>query len=168
MNRGRSIAFSLLAVVLLAGCVYDPLYFDDPLIPPPYYPRVGSYPPRYRPVEPYLVPPRTRYSYPTYRPDPYLYRRQYFHDERDYPADVRPSDRQYEEDAPKVSPPSTGFQKRQDSAADTENVPMASRGSKPGRVKIPFPPYNELDVSGLSSGSLAKDPTTGKVFRIPQ
>jgi hypothetical protein len=172
MNRGRSIAFSILGVVLLAGCVYDPLYFEDPLSPPPYFQRVPPYPPppppRYRAVEPYPSPPRTRYSYPTYRQEPYLYRRQYFYDERDYGPDLRPSDRpKSEEDTPKVSPPSISSQKRQDSAADTENVPMASKGSKPGRVKVPFPPYNELDVSGLSPGSLAKDPTTGKVFRLP-
>lgn len=42
-----------------------------------------------------------------------------------------------------------------------------SRTSKDGRVKSPYPPYNELDVSGLPTGSLAMDPTTGKVFRVP-
>jgi hypothetical protein len=34
-------------------------------------------------------------------------------------------------------------------------------------VKSPFPPYGELDVTGLASGSLAKDPVSGKVFRVP-
>ena len=42
-----------------------------------------------------------------------------------------------------------------------------SRTGKDGRVKSPYPPYNELDVSGLPTGSLAMDPTTGKVFRVP-
>lgn len=41
------------------------------------------------------------------------------------------------------------------------------RGSKEGRVISPYPPYRELDVSGLSSGSLALDPTTQKVFEVP-
>jgi hypothetical protein len=39
--------------------------------------------------------------------------------------------------------------------------------SKEGRVISPYPPYRELDVSGLSSGSLALDPTTQKVFQVP-
>jgi hypothetical protein len=34
-------------------------------------------------------------------------------------------------------------------------------------VISPYPPYRELDVSGLSSGSLALDPTTQKVFEVP-
>ncbi len=38
---------------------------------------------------------------------------------------------------------------------------------KYGRVKMSFPPYSELDVEGLASGSLAKDPTSGKIFRVP-
>lgn len=44
---------------------------------------------------------------------------------------------------------------------------VGSKTAKPGRVKSPYPPYNELDVTGLSSGSLAMDPTTQKVFRVP-
>ena len=47
------------------------------------------------------------------------------------------------------------------------NVPMATRTNRPGRVKSPYPPYSELDITGLPSGSLAKDPTTGQVFRLP-
>lgn len=42
-----------------------------------------------------------------------------------------------------------------------------SKTTKEGRVKSPYPPYNELDVTGLPAGSLAMDPTTGKVFRVP-
>jgi hypothetical protein len=47
------------------------------------------------------------------------------------------------------------------------NVPSGTRTSKTTRVKSPYPPYNELDVTGLSPGSLAMDPTTQKVFRVP-
>ena len=36
-----------------------------------------------------------------------------------------------------------------------------------GWVKSPFPPYNTLDIAGITSGSLAKDPSTGKIFRVP-
>ena len=51
--------------------------------------------------------------------------------------------------------------------AESKNVPSGTRTSKSMRVKSPYPPYNELDVSGLPSGSLAMDPTTQKVFRVP-
>ena len=36
-----------------------------------------------------------------------------------------------------------------------------------GRVRCPFPPYTSLDVEGLRSGSLAKDPASGQIFRVP-
>lgn len=48
-----------------------------------------------------------------------------------------------------------------------QNVLTGSKTSKAGRVKSPYPPYNELDVSGLTTGSLALDPTTQKVFKVP-
>lgn len=41
------------------------------------------------------------------------------------------------------------------------------KASKPGRVISPYPPYKELDITGLESGSLAMDPTTQKVFEVP-
>lgn len=41
------------------------------------------------------------------------------------------------------------------------------KAAKEGRVISPYPPYQELDVTGLSSGSLALDPTTQKVFEVP-
>lgn len=41
------------------------------------------------------------------------------------------------------------------------------KASKPGRVISPYPPYKELDITGLESGSLALDPTTQKVFEVP-
>jgi hypothetical protein len=44
---------------------------------------------------------------------------------------------------------------------------VGKKTSTPGRVVSPYPPYQELDVTGLSSGSLALDPTTDKVFQIP-
>lgn len=45
-------------------------------------------------------------------------------------------------------------------------VPFATSVSF-GRAKMPFPPYTVVDVQGLASGSLAKDPTSGKTFRVP-
>ncbi len=51
--------------------------------------------------------------------------------------------------------------------ADGKEVPMATRTNKANRVKSPYPPFTELDVAGLPSGSLAKDPATDKIFRLP-
>lgn len=93
-----------------------------------------------------------------------------------------------EEEPPPSLPPSTDStpgklpgSKPDSSTANTpkpgEDKPNASANSgsflrgkktgKEGRVISPYPPYRELDVSGLSSGSLALDPTTQKVFEVP-
>jgi len=45
--------------------------------------------------------------------------------------------------------------------------PVAIPTHRLGRVKSPYPPHRELDVTGLPPGSLAKDPVTGKIFRLP-
>ncbi len=75
------------------------------------------------------------------------------------------------------TPPSTSANKKpaSESSGSSGNSSGSSSGSflkgkrtsKPGRVISPYPPYQELDVTGLSSGSLAMDPTTQKVFEIP-
>ena len=44
---------------------------------------------------------------------------------------------------------------------------IGKKTSKPGRVVSPYAPYNELDITGLPSGSLALDPTTQRVFQVP-
>jgi hypothetical protein len=62
-----------------------------------------------------------------------------------------------------IAPPSTASS----STSSRKEVPVATRSGKPGRVKSPFPPYAELDITGLNSGSLAKDPGTGQIFRVP-
>lgn len=152
----------------LTSCVYVPAWYYDPITPAPR--------PRYHPDERYL-------------PDEYAYRprgadersRRYYYEEgrraergqrrgdapdmndgvtdsRDYRPDVTtPS--QKEPPAPATVP--------SPKPSDGRDIPVATKASKPGRVKVPFPPYNELDVSGMVSGSLAKDPTSGKVFRVP-
>ena len=53
------------------------------------------------------------------------------------------------------------------SSAPSNGFLTGKATGKPGRVQSPYPPYQELDVSGLSSGSLALDPTTKKVFQVP-
>lgn len=52
-------------------------------------------------------------------------------------------------------------------AGGSSSFPRGGKTSKPGRVTSPYPPYKELDVTGLDSGSLALDPTTQKVFEVP-
>jgi hypothetical protein len=53
------------------------------------------------------------------------------------------------------------------STAKSGSFLVGRKTSKPGRVISPYAPYNELDVAGLPSGSLALDPTTQKVFQVP-
>ena len=47
------------------------------------------------------------------------------------------------------------------------DYPYAETTSTRGEVLSPYTPYNVIDVRGLRSGSLAKDPSCGKIFRIP-
>jgi hypothetical protein len=47
------------------------------------------------------------------------------------------------------------------------DYPYAERTSTPGEVLSPYSPYNVMDVHGLRSGSLARDPSCGKMFRVP-
>lgn len=51
--------------------------------------------------------------------------------------------------------------------SSNQSFPVATPGKTPGRVISPYPPNKELDVKGLPSGSLALDPTTQKVFKVP-
>lgn len=63
--------------------------------------------------------------------------------------------------------PTTDSAPAQTSGSNAESPTLIGSPTTAGRVKSPYPPYNELDVTGLPSGSLATDPTTGKVFRVP-
>jgi hypothetical protein len=49
----------------------------------------------------------------------------------------------------------------------SSDFPPATKTKKEGFVLSPYPPYDMLDVTGLGSGSLAKDPKTGQIFRVP-
>ena len=78
--------------------------------------------------------------------------------------------------APDAPPPTTTTRrsasapKEQPSTASSSTSGSFLKGrktSKPGRVISPYPPYKELDITGLESGSLALDPTTQKVFEVP-
>ncbi len=71
-------------------------------------------------------------------------------------------------DTPKDATASAGKPKSDSPpAANTGAFLKGKRTAKEGRVTSPYPPYQELDVTGLGSGSLALDPTTNKVFEVP-
>lgn len=48
-----------------------------------------------------------------------------------------------------------------------QEYPVAEATENPGRVISPYAPYNVIDVEGFKSGALAKDPSNGKIFRVP-
>jgi len=52
-------------------------------------------------------------------------------------------------------------------ASDKDQYPMGTRTARAGFVHSPYPPYQELDATGMTPGSIARDPITGKIFRVP-
>ena len=49
-----------------------------------------------------------------------------------------------------------------------EKYPTAKRADNPNHVISPYgPDFNVIDVQGFRSGQLAKDPSNGKIFRVP-
>jgi hypothetical protein len=63
------------------------------------------------------------------------------------------------ERAPEPAPPPKPQGKKE--------YPVAEPTEKPGMVISPYSPYNVIDVEGFKSGDLAKDPSNGKIFRVP-
>ena len=51
--------------------------------------------------------------------------------------------------------------------APRPTYPDAKRTANPNQVISPYAPYNVIDVEGFKSGALAKDPSNGKIFRVP-
>lgn len=49
---------------------------------------------------------------------------------------------------------------------DLSKVKTAEKIS-PGLARSPYPPHSLLDIQGMRSGSLAEDPASRKVFRVP-
>lgn len=148
------LAFAPAASILLDGCVYVPgpypgPYYGRPI--PGYHRRYPAPPGRY----PYrfddegLPPSPGTNSRPddALTPDPGA------------PGSISPRD---PSDPGPNAPPKEGADHSTGSVPTAERVP-----NRAGRVKSPYPPYRELDVSGLPSGSLAKDPVSGRIFRIP-
>jgi hypothetical protein len=62
------------------------------------------------------------------------------------------------------APKSSGTEPAKESSSEP---PLGIKTSRAGRVKSPFFPNRELDVTDLHSGDLAKDPISGKIFRVP-
>jgi hypothetical protein len=48
-----------------------------------------------------------------------------------------------------------------------DQYPMAEKTANPRQVLSPYAPYNVIDVEGFRPGQLAKDPSNGKIFRVP-
>ncbi len=80
--------------------------------------------------------------------------------------DLTPQER---DPAPTITRNSSASTEPEVKSADTKSgsFMVGKKTSKTGRVVSPYPPYNELDITGLPSGSLALDPTTQKVFQVP-
>lgn len=51
--------------------------------------------------------------------------------------------------------------------APKPTYPEAKRTANPNQVISPYAPYNVIDVEGFKNGALAKDPSNGKIFRVP-
>jgi hypothetical protein len=45
--------------------------------------------------------------------------------------------------------------------------PLARPTSKLNEVISPYEPYHTIDISGFSSGQLARDPSNNRIFRVP-
>jgi hypothetical protein len=166
--------FGLVLAALLGGCVYvpPPDYYGGPPpppdVPPPYhYEGDGPPPPDY-----YFGRGRSRrdyeFDYQRHRRGRTNYLREVDPDYAVEPAEGEGA-MPPEDDAASTTPPEPSPSPPPAPAPkiDPSSVPYGTRTNTPGRAKSPYPPHRELDVSGMKSGSMAKDPTTGKVFRVP-
>jgi len=50
---------------------------------------------------------------------------------------------------------------------NTQDYPAGYITETPGIVISPYEPNNKVNVKGFKPGQLAKDPTTGKIFVVP-
>ncbi|MDP4625622.1 MAG: hypothetical protein NWT08_10855 [Akkermansiaceae bacterium] len=60
-----------------------------------------------------------------------------------------------------------GYQPNPEPPPTRDTYPTAERTANPNQVISPYKPYNVIDVEGFRSGQLAKDPSNGKIFRVP-
>ncbi len=176
----------VLVGTMVTGCVYVPAWYYDPVTPPPRYRPADTYAPEGRYYRQHSSNERNRrYYYDEGRRteqgrtggEGYGRSDDRYYDPSDELQDRRglsqgrevipPSQRDLYAPSPAPVPTPSPSPSQKSSSSSSKDIPVADKTSKPGRVKVPFPPYNELDVSGLTPGSLAKDPSSGKVFRVP-
>lgn len=101
-----------------------------------------------------------RRPYPPRQQDPRDQRPPYYGDEQTQPP--QNSHPYYDPRYGQQPPPPVERVPRRD------EYPMAERTDNPNRVISPYgPDYNVIDVEGFRSGQLAKDPSNGKIFRVP-
>ncbi len=96
-----------------------------------------------------------------YPPQPYNQgdqRPPYYGDQGNNPPNYDP---RYGTQPPPVAPPTSP------PVPPRDQYPIAERTDNPNRVLSPYAPYNVIDVQGFRSGQLAKDPSNGKIFRVP-
>jgi hypothetical protein len=67
----------------------------------------------------------------------------------------------------RTGPPSPPASPEPSAAPAKREYPVAERTNNPNQVLSPYAPYNVIDVAGFKSGQLAKDPSNGKIFRVP-
>lgn len=60
-----------------------------------------------------------------------------------------------------------GYRPNPEPPPTRDTYPTAERTANPNQVISPYKPYNVIDVEGFRSGQLAKDPSNGKIFRVP-
>ncbi|MEK7950895.1 hypothetical protein WKV53_10325 [Luteolibacter sp. Y139] len=77
------------------------------------------------------------------------------------PVAPRPTSPRIEPDMDSPDGPSTP------APAPRPTYPDAKRTANSNQVISPYAPYNVIDVEGFKSGALAKDPSNGKIFRVP-
>lgn len=177
MERYKTLSGLAIATILLGSCVYvpPPEHYGGPPPPPPDVPPPYHYdgPP---PPDMYFGRGRPGRDYEMHFENQRRGRTRYLRNvDPDYIVDDPDDAPMSPESTPPDDvaagntppPPPTETAPAPEKKIDPNSVPYATRTNTPGRAKSPYPPYRELDVSGMKSGSMAKDPTTGKVFRVP-
>ncbi len=56
---------------------------------------------------------------------------------------------------------------QQQAPATTARYPYGIPTSTPGIVKSPYSPHNKVNVQGIPSGKMVKEPGTEKIFLVP-
>ncbi len=124
--------------------------------PPPPYPPPSR---NFRPYGPEVDRMRAEGRYPEARnDDPYRGYERPQADQYGNPVDPR---------APRIDPTIEPDEPTTPRPPTRDQYPVATPTTRPDQVLSPYAPYNVIDVEGFKTGQLAKDPSNGKIFRIP-